>query len=410
MSGASRIPGGASLLKTVLTVNRVGFFGGVERVIVNCADAASAHGFRPVLACPSPSPLADVIREHGHRVAPVGIDRSKSTMSPWTLLQRLLRLRAGRQDVLAAARDENAAVIHTHHPVGGLFAATAASRLGIPLVWHVHETLPMKRSYAVVARLLLRHCTTFAACSGASRDMLLKLGVAADRIRLIHNGVDPSFLSDIAPAPDVASLSGPHIGLFGVLEPRKGQDIFLQAARTVALRHPTARFWLVGQQSYAENDSYLDGLKALSQDPLLAGRVHLTGFREDVPQIMAAMDVVVLASRGFESLPTVLLEASALGRRIVATDVGGVREIVEDQVTGLVVDRVDAGLLAGAIDTILGPEGAQMAHAAQQRAEIRFSQDRFARDIADLYRWTLDQAKDISSVHKAVRPIAEQRA
>lgn len=403
-------PTGCPSSGTVLTVNRVGFFGGVERVIVNCADAASAHGFRPVLACPAPSPLADVIAQHGYRVVPVGIDRSKATLSPVTILQRWRRLRAGRRDVVAVARDEAASVIHAHHPVSALFASVAASRLGIPLIWHAHETQPVKRSYAVLGRLLRRSCTAYAACSGASRDMLLGLGVPADRIRLIYNGVDPSFLSDIVPAPEVASVPGPHVGLFGVLEPRKGQDLFLEAARHVARLHPTARFWLVGQTSYDENETYLAGLKALSEEPLLAGRVHLTGFRADVPQLMSAMDVVVLASRGFESLPTVLLEAGALGRRIVAVDVGGVREIVEHEVTGLVVPQADPLLLAAAIDKVLGPDGDRMGEAARRRARLQFSQERFAGDIADLYRWTLERAGCTPGRAQADHVVEEQRA
>ena len=409
MSGTSRYMDGPSP-GTILTVNRVGFFGGVERVIVNCADAAAAHGFRPVLACPAPGPLADAVGRHGHHVVPVGIDRSKSTLSPVTLLKRWRRLQAGRREVTAVARDEAACVIHAHHPVGALFASAAASRLGIPLIWHAHETLPMKRSYAVLGRLLRRRCTAYAACSGASRDMLLRLGVPTDRIRLIYNGVDPSFLSDVAPAADVASLPGPHVGLFGVLEPRKGQDVLLEAALQIVQRHPSAQFWLVGQTSYAENQAYLDRLRAMAAAPPLAGRVHLTGFRADVPQLMAAMDVVVLASRAFESLPTVLLEASALGRRIVAIDIGGVREIVEHEVTGLVVPEVDPRPLAAAIDRMLGPDGVPMGQAARQRAQVRFSQDRFARDIADLYRWTLGLAGRTSGKDQTIRATGEQRA
>jgi glycosyltransferase involved in cell wall biosynthesis len=97
------------------------------------------------------------------------------------------------------------------------------------------------------------------------------------------------------------------------------------------------------------------------------------------------MDVVVLASTGFESLPTVLLEAGTLGRRIVATDVGGVREIVRDGHTGLVVEHADPTLLAAAINRVLEPDGAHLAAAARTEALTRFGQVRFTRDIAALY-------------------------
>ncbi len=384
MSASQADPGFASPMPTVLTVNRVGFLGGVERVIVGCADAARASGFRPVIACPAPGTLASAAEQRGHRVVSTVINRGKSTLSPLKLLRLATALHTDRRRVAQIARAEHASVLHTHHPVSALFATGAASRLGLPLIWHAHETLPLRPQYRLLGRRLISRCALYAACSGASRDMLLHLGAPPDRVRLIYNAVDPAFMESPAPADDVRALPGPHIGLFGVLEPRKGQDAFLRAAALLA-RRPTAQFWIVGSLNHPDNASYLKGLRALAAESGLAERVHFTGFRDDVPRLMAGMDVVVLASTGFESLPMVLLEAGALGRRIVAADVGGVREIVRQNGTGLVVERASPALLAGAIERILGPEGAGLAAAARADATARFSPARFAKDITALY-------------------------
>jgi len=377
-------PSTAEALPTVLTVNRVGFLGGVERIIIGCADAARASGFRPVIACPAPGALASTAEQHGHHVVSTLINRGKSTMSPVQLLRLALSLHTGRQKVIQIARAERASVLHTHHPVSALFAISAASRLNLPLIWHAHETLPVRPQYSLLGRRLISRCAFYAACSGASRDMLLYLGAPPDRVHLIYNAVDPAFMETPAPADDVRALPGPHVGLFGVLEPRKGQEAFLRAA-ALLVRHPAAQFWIVGPLSYLNNAAYVKRLRALAAESGLAERVHFTGFREDIPRLMAGMDVVVLASTGFESLPMVLLEACALGRRIVAADVGGVREIIRHGKTGFVVDHADPALLAGAIERILDPEGAGLAAAARADVVMRFSQTRFARDITALY-------------------------
>jgi len=377
-------PSTARASPTVLTVNRVGFLGGVERIIVGCADAARANGFRPVIACPAPGALANIAEQRGHRVVSTVINRGKSTISPLKLLRLAMSLHTDRRRVLQIARTEQASVLHAHHPVSALFATGAASRLNLPLIWHAHETLPLRPQYSLLGQLLISRCALYAACSGASRDMLLHLGAPPDRVRLIYNAVDPAFMNFPAPADDVRALPGPHVGLFGVLEPRKGQEAFLRAA-PLLVRHPTAQFWIVGPLSYLNNAAYVRRLRALAAESGLAERVHFTGFRDDIPRLMAGMDVVVLASTGFESLPMVLLEAAALGRRIVATDVGGVREIVRHGETGLVVDRANPALLAGAIERILHPGGAGLAAAARADVVRRFSQTRFAKDIAALY-------------------------
>jgi glycosyltransferase involved in cell wall biosynthesis len=94
----------------------------------------------------------------------------------------------------------------------------------------------------------------------------------------------------------------------------------------------------------------------------------------------------VLASREQESLPTVLIEGATIGRPLIATDIGGVREIIEHGRTGLIVPPGDADALAAAIGRALGPEGASLGRAAAAAARRRFGGDRFARDIASLYR------------------------
>lgn len=382
----------------VLTINRVGFLGGVERVIVTCAAGVQAHEFRPIVACPAPGALADELERNGIRVVPSRIDRTKATLSPARWLRLVSSLKAGSDQIAQLAAQEGVMLLHAHHPVGASYALRAVRSLRIPLILHVHETLPLRPLYALLARRVIPHCSLFLCVSDASRALIRRLGAPEDRIRVIYNSVDKRFLAEPSP-PDVLRGPGPHIGIFGVLEPRKGQADFIHAAALLKDRHPTAQFWIVGPLSFAENAGYVEDLKRAVQQSGLADRVHFPGYQENAPDWMAGMDAVVLASRGHESLPTVLIEASTLGRPVAATEVGGVREIIRDGETGLVVPPSQPAALAAAIDRLLGPDGAMFGAHASSDARQRFAPDRFAEEISAAYRMLLP--RQVSGTTKA---------
>jgi glycosyltransferase involved in cell wall biosynthesis len=391
--GALAAPGAAS----VLTINRVGFFGGVERIVVSCGQAVEQRGFHAIIACPMPGQLAEEAARRGIETVSLGIDRSKATASPLAWARLFTVMRSGRRAIVDLCRERGVRLLHAHHPIGALYAVPAARRLGIPLLLHVHETLPIHALYRTVARWIIPHCAAFACCSERSRELMLALGAPAARLRVIHNGVDQSFQGDIAAVPELAASPGPHIGLFGVLEPRKGQDVFIAAARVVAARHPTARFWIVGDLSFAENAAYVEQLRAAIRDAGLQDRIELTGHRRNVRDWMARMDAIVLASRGLEALPTVLIEGALLGRPLVATDVGGVREIIADGRTGLIVPPGEPAPLAAAILRSLDGEGPAFGAAARADAMQRFTFDRFGDDMAALYRSLLREPQALAA-------------
>lgn len=369
---------------SVVTINRVGFIGGVERVILNTGAAARRRGIAFTLACP-PGDLALEAARQGLDVAVIGIDRSKRTLSPAGLARVGMAMARGRRQVARVAQSRAASVLHAHHPVGALYAAQAARRLRLPLILHVHETLPVNPLYAFALRRAMPHCARFVCVSDASAALMQRMGAPPASLQRLYNGVDPSFLEPARPVAELAG-PGPHIGLFGVLEPRKGQEDFVRAAALLARDHPTAQFWIIGKLSFAENQGYVEGLRRAAAEAGLTERVHLPGHRADVRDWMGGMDAIVLASREKESLPTVLIEGGTLGRPLVATDVGGVREIIQDGRNGLVVPPCRPDLLAAAIGHVLGPAGAALGAQARTDAAGRFAPARFGDEMAALYR------------------------
>ena len=183
----------------VLTVNRVGFLGGVERIILNTADAARAAGLSPVLACPA-GELADAARDHGFEVHVLGIDRGRKVGSVGGLARLAGAVMRARSEVRALVRGRPVALLHVHHPMSAVQAASAARAAAAPMLVHLHETLPIGRAYRFAMRRTRGLGRLFLGVSEASCAMARSVGVAPARIRLLHNAVDARFLGPLEPA------------------------------------------------------------------------------------------------------------------------------------------------------------------------------------------------------------------
>jgi glycosyltransferase involved in cell wall biosynthesis len=367
--------------RRVLEICRVAFLGGAERIALDSARAVRAAGGDVLVACPSGGQMEAATREAGIESLPLRALGGRLGLA--ADLARAVRATASNRRILAelAAR-QSVDLIHAHHPIGAFQAAQAAGADRARLVLHVHETLPAPRQYVALGGWLRRRCDAFVCVSEAGRDLIRRLGVAENRIHLVYNAAAPHFFEGAQP---IDLGPGPHVGVFGVLEPRKGQADLIAAFAALSGRHPTAQLWIVGELSYAANAGYAAELRALADHPQLRDRVHFLGRREDVAELMTAMNVVALPSRGLESLPTVLLEAAALGRVCVATAVGGVPEILEQGRTGYVVAPGDRMGLGQALCAALAPEAAAVGRAARRMARDRFSPARFEQDLLGVF-------------------------
>jgi glycosyltransferase involved in cell wall biosynthesis len=305
----------------------------------------------------------------------------------------------GAEDILRACVKHRIDVIHAHHPVTALYALRASRDLGVPIVLHVHETLPAARLYALAMRFVVGRVAKIVCVSQAAQKLALAMGADIARTSVVYNGVDARFLSPGAGRtrpPEVQKVgAGPHVGIFGVLEPRKAQHVFLQAVASVSPIFPSARFWLVGAAALKDKVAYAEQLRQMASANPIHGRVSLVGFQEDMPSWLAAMDIVVQCSTSLESFGMSLAEALTLGRATIATEVGGMPEVVQNEVTGLVVPSADAPALATALlDLLASPERrATLGAAGSTDARARFSPDAFGRSIASLYDAVLANAR-----------------
>jgi glycosyltransferase involved in cell wall biosynthesis len=210
----------------------------------------------------------------------------------------------------------------------------------------------------------------------------------------IHSGVD--FGSRVSVVHDgtferhnrkpTEHSGAPLIGLVGRISPWKGQHIFLRAAAQVLKSFPEAKFQIIGAALFNEAD-YEKFIREMVQTLGIASSVEFLGFRNDVPDLIADLEVLVHASVVGEPFGQVVIEGMAAAKPVVATNGGGVPEIVLDGQTGILVPMGDSTSMANAIVHLLkSPELRQtMGQAARERVREHFTIQSTARKVERLY-------------------------
>src|SRR5437899_8370951 len=280
-------------------------------------------------------------------------------------------------------------VIHAHDPHGVAVAALALSlgsskaARGPALVASRRVDFHLKGNS--FSRWKYRQVDCFIAASEAIRQMLVSDGVEADRAVTVHEGIDVDHVLAAPPVKLHDAFWLPHgapvVGNVAALVPHKGQRHLIDAAHLVVGQIPDARFVILGEGELREH------LEKQIHEHHLEKHVLLPGFRTDVLGCIKGFDLFVMSSVT-EGLGTSLLDAMASSRPIVATRAGGIPEIVEDGVNGLLVPPRDHPALATAIVRALKDEGWRrlMGEAGLARVRERFSVERMVSETAAVYK------------------------
>jgi glycosyltransferase involved in cell wall biosynthesis len=234
------------------------------------------------------------------------------------------------------------------------------------------------------SRWKYRQVDCFIAASRAIETILLHDGVSQAKVVTVHEGIDVERVI-AAPRVDVHSMfflphGAPVVGNVAALVPHKGQRHLIEAARLLVQEVPDARFVILGEGE-------LRGpLERLVRDYRLEKHVILPGFRADVLGCMKSFDVFTMSSVT-EGLGTAILDAMACSLPVVATNAGGIPEIVSDGVTGLLVPPRDPRAMASALSQLLTRSGLRqrMALAGFERVRERFTVERMIEETAAVY-------------------------
>lgn len=278
-------------------------------------------------------------------------------------------------------------VLHLHNPTAFFYGALAGFLARIPCVIyteHGRDFASSKRN-RYLHRFLARLTDRIVVVAEASRTVLEEEGVPGNKIVTLHNGVDAArFILGSNPWTLREKLDfspeQPLVGIVARLDPIKNHPSLLRAWARVIQERPEARLLVIG------DGPSRSALEQLTGELGIANAVRFLGVRDDVPELLALVDVAVLCSQS-EGLSITLLEESAAGKAIVATAVGGNGEVIEDGCNGLLVPSGDDDALASAILGLLAnPEQARtMGQAARQRFTQEFTLERMTQRYTELY-------------------------
>ncbi len=361
---------------------------GGERSMLATLPRLRTTGFSPTVMCPGDGPLAETLRGSAIETIPLECRTADGARRP----QSRLREELGR--VIRARRHD---LLHANSLAMGRLSGPVAAELRMPSIAHLRDIVTL--SARAVADL--NGHTRLLAVSNSVRNFHLAQGLAAEKTHVLYNGVD---LQDFRPRPATGWLhrqlgipdDSMLIGTIGQLGLRKGQDVLLRAAQSLADRLPQVHYVLIGERHSNKDESrqYEQQLHAAAEGAL-TGRVHFLGHRDDVPRLLSELTLLVHPARQ-EPLGRVLLEAAAAGLAVIATNVGGTPEIFPPgENAARLVPAGNADALAEAILSLAGDAVARnlLGTAARRRAERYFNIQTAVDGLAQHYRAVIQEFK-----------------
>jgi len=363
----------------ILFIDHAGVMGGGQYSLLDIARHFASSSKVLLFA---DGPFRERLQQAGVSVEVLPAPRKVSGVSRQASLFQDLRAIAGvlqlARSVAKHTRDYDVIYANGQKPmVVSAFVAWLANK---PLIWHLRDTLTVQFE----SRLHLWLATALAnwfvarviANSKATADAFVQSGGRADLVQTVYNGISVASFRAVT-SEQVATArqqfgvgSAPVIGAFGRIAPWKGQHVLLEALPQL----PGVHVLFVGDAIFGE-DAYGQKLREQAVALDVADRAHFLGFRQDIPLLMSAVDMVVHTAVEAEPFGRVLVEGMLARKPVVATRGGGTPEIIENDVSGLLVPPSDVKALVAAIGGLLAnPASAQkLAEAGHAVALQRFS-------------------------------------
>jgi L-malate glycosyltransferase len=383
----------------VLYVNHTSEVSGGERSLLDLL--ASLRGDLDItVACP-PGRLTEMLHAAGTPTAAITGTAGSLRLHPVHTPRALAEIARAAWEVRTLARRLRSDVVHANSIRAGLITALAAG-LGAPRpVVHLRDVLPGGAVTSATFEVLGRGAAVLVANSAYTAG---RLPLRGDRVavRVVHNPVDLRRLDPgrVDGAGTRAALGLPAdafvAAVIAQLTPWKGQDDAIRAVGRLAARHPHLRLLLVGAATFVDratrydNATYVDGLHRLVAEQGLEDRVSFLGQRDDVPELLAASDAVLLPSWE-EPFGRAVAEGMAMGVPVLATSVGGPREILEDGRHGFLLPPREPETWARALDRLVtDPQlGRRLGAAGREHALVAFDPATHARRVKAVYETAL---------------------
>jgi glycosyltransferase involved in cell wall biosynthesis len=347
---------------------------GGEQQVVYLSRFLYEHGYDSLVVCPPHSALYQRAREAGVPTRALRMRHEADLVAAWQLGYALRR--------------QQVDILHMHTP-----HAHTIGVLACLLAPKVRKVVSRRVDFPPIRNLFsrwkyLRPEVQYLAVSEAVRQVLIDSGIPPHRVQTVYSGVDLRRFDEVPQAPSLFPTGMRVVGTVGHLAGHKGHRYLLDATRYLLQSEPQVRVVIAGDGALRTT------LQAQAASLGIADRVCLTGFRHDILGLMQRFEVFVFPSY-LEGLGTAMLDAMALRKPVVATRAGGILEVVQDGVTGLLVRPRDPEALAQAVLYLLRrPEQARaFGEAGRKRVEQYFTAEQMAVQTLHVYRRLLDDVR-----------------
>ncbi|MBZ4664698.1 MAG: glycosyl transferase, group 1 family [Caloramator sp.] len=335
-------------MKKILIISLGRHFGGLEMVILNLLENMDKNKFSFYLICLDKSKFQDYIRIHENIISSnikiIYLKNNKS-YAPWYFIK-----------IAKILIKEKIHIVHCHGVIASFVGTIVGTLLNKKVITTIHSSVledhenKLKgRLYVWLENFMSQYNHKYITVSQNLYNKLVTRGINSSKLVLIKNGIPIREFKD-KNMEYIQNIFNKYerdfkIGCIGRLEKVKGQDLLIQAMFELTKQYPDIRCWFIGQGTL-ENE-----LKQIVEYYRMNNNIFFLGFRSEIIELINCMDVIVIPSR-MEGLPILLLEAMSQKKCVIASNVGGIPEVIQDNKTGLLFSPGDVVDLVESISSI----------------------------------------------------------
>lgn len=342
-------------------------------------------------------PEVEQLQQQGYAIHPIQIDRQIAPVLNLASIYQLTKL----------IRQNQYDLVHVHTPIAAVIGRIAAKLAGIKRIIYTAHGFPFHeqsspfqyRFYFTVEKL----CTPFTdlTLTQSYEDFLTAqktdlfppnkvryLGNGIDIERFDRNRLDPTNQIQLRKSLRIPDAAGLIIGTVGRLTRKKGSGYLIESAAKLLLQFPNLHILVIGGQLSSDPEPFQVELVEQIRTLGIEDHVTLTGYREDIPELLGLLDIFTLPTFTHEGLPRCILEAMSMGLPVVATDIRGCREAVVHGKTGLIVPPQNSVNLLEALGTLLSDSDLRQVYgkAGRQRVEAEYDERLVFQRLAECYQ------------------------
>jgi glycosyltransferase involved in cell wall biosynthesis len=362
---------------------------GASKILLVTVETLKKNGHEVTVVLSDPGPLAGLLEASGIEIIYIrlGILRRKYK-SLAGMLNRLWVLRKAYAAISRLILDRKIDFVYSNTTavLAGAFAARKTRR---PHIWHIHEILEQPFwLYRFLGNILNRYSDKLIVVSDAVKKSWARF-VDEKKIHRIYNGIDySSYLSATGTLRQELRISTDTvlIGMIGRVHPWKGQDYFLEIAKRLSERFSNLHFVMIGD-AFPGNEYLYAEIAATIERYRLGTLVSDLGYQSNIPPLLHDFDILVLPSVLPDPFPTVILEAMAAAKPVVATAHGGAQEMLEDGITGVLIPLNNAAKAAAQFEQLILDKGyrERMGRAGRQKVLTDFPQEAFEKQMIKIF-------------------------